>query len=85
MYDNSMLQHMIKLKEQKRQEEYRKQKELEDCTFQPNVNKKKVRGGLNTFIQRQYKWMDMKNMRRDRMAELKKENELRECTFKPGI
>ena len=101
LYNNSLLQDMIKAKEQQMATEYKKQKELEQCTFKPKINKRSSRGfkssirsgrsnrsaagGVKQFLARQERWNDMKNIRRDRLAEAKQNKELEECTFKPEL
>jgi hypothetical protein len=38
---------------------------------------------MTGFLERQQRWMQMKNMKRDRLAEAKQAKELDECTFRP--
>jgi hypothetical protein len=64
---------MIKKKEQKLAMEYRKQKELEGCTFKPKINSKtgslSVHNSSLGFLDRQNQWVDLKNNKREMLSE----------------
>ena len=82
IYENSLLQKMIQEKEQKYNEDLRRQKELQGCTFQPKINKTKLKG-LSKFMERQQRWLQMREMKTEMLSDAQMAKNDGQCTFQP--
>lgn len=76
-----------------RREQARKRaldKEMEECTFQPNINKESraMQGqghGATSVVARTQIWQKQRNARMRQEREAQEKKEMEECTFRPNI
>ena len=79
-------QKMQSIKEQQIEQikKIREEKEMEECTFKPQIySKKKCKTALS-FNQRQLKWKEKKNTKQDVLKTHQYINESKNCPFSPG-
>ncbi|CAD8143917.1 unnamed protein product [Paramecium pentaurelia] len=60
-------------------------KEMQECTFNPKINKKPKIINSSTFFERQNIWMRKKNDKISQQIEIQKEKATKECTFIPNL
>ncbi|CAD8045794.1 unnamed protein product [Paramecium primaurelia] len=60
-------------------------KEMQECTFNPKINKKSKIINSSTFFERQNIWMRKKNDKISQQIEIQKEKATKECTFIPNL
>jgi hypothetical protein len=76
-------QNLQKTKEE--QKSIKDSKVLDECTFEPTIEKNEIRNMSVGIYERHLEWKNSMNKRNEKIKDLMEDKELEECSFKPKI